>query len=52
VAQILQVQVQVQENTINQVLTYNGNTKDSVTYTAISSDAGCTKNTDSKSSSE
>ena len=30
-------------NTINQVLTYNGNTKDSVTYTAISSDAGCTK---------
>ncbi|MCC6582780.1 MAG: gliding motility-associated C-terminal domain-containing protein, partial [Chitinophagales bacterium] len=30
-------------NSINQVLTYNGNTKDSVTYTAISNDAGCTK---------
>ncbi len=30
-------------NSINQVLTNTGNTKDSVTYTAISSDAGCTK---------
>jgi gliding motility-associated-like protein len=30
-------------NSINQVLTFNGNTKDSVTYTAISNDAGCTK---------
>lgn len=30
-------------NSINQVLTYSGNTKDSVTYTAISNDAGCTK---------
>ena len=30
-------------NSINQVLTYNGNTKDSVTYTAISDDAGCIK---------
>lgn len=30
-------------NSINQVLTNNGNTKDSVTYTAISNDAGCVK---------
>jgi gliding motility-associated-like protein len=30
-------------NTIQQVLINNGITKDSVTYTAISSDAGCTK---------
>ncbi len=30
-------------NSIKQLLTYNGNTKDSVTYTAISNDAGCTK---------
>ncbi|MFN8294881.1 MAG: gliding motility-associated C-terminal domain-containing protein [Chitinophagales bacterium] len=30
-------------NSINQVLTNNGNTKDSVMYTAISYDAGCVK---------
>lgn len=30
-------------NSIKQVLTYNGATKDSVTYTTISNDAGCTK---------
>jgi gliding motility-associated-like protein len=29
--------------TVNQTLTNNGNTKDSVIYTAISNDAGCTK---------
>lgn len=30
-------------STIKQVLTYSGTTKDSVTYTAISNDAGCTQ---------
>lgn len=30
-------------NSIKQLLTYNGTTKDSITYTAISNDAGCIK---------